>query len=569
MSALPTNSTSEDSSWRRDLLILALIAAVLLGWRLGSAPLNNPDEGRYAEVPREMLASGDWVMPHLNGVPYYEKPPLVYWVVATCESVLGPGEWSLRLTPALFAVGGIFLAYAAGRRLFGRLAGLWAGVVLATSLLYAALGRILLLDMPVSVLMGATLVCFILAVNEPPGARRRWLFYGLYASAALATLTKGLMGFVLTGAVMFLWVLIFGQWKRLLPMHLPSGVALFLAIAAPWHFLAASRDPGWAHFYFVHEHWERYTNAAGHGRYQPWWFFLPIVVLGVFPWTGLFLPALRRTLAGGWAARKEHANAGFFLLWAAFMLLFFSASQSKLITYILPVFLPLAVLFGRELGSMLEDPEGFARLKGTLRVFAFLCGLIAASLCIAVLKPGVIRDADQAQQLRPYAFAIAAVLLVGAIRCLVPAAAPGKGRARGAAITLAATVALLVGVLAMAAPLIDQRSTRDLALKAREVVKPGDRVYAYHAFFHDFTYYGQAPVGLVNYQDELELQFLSPEERARRFIDDATFLSEWNGPRRVFVVARIRDAAALFAQQGFHYHMVAAGPHHYLFSNQP
>eukprot|EP01035_Chromulina_nebulosa_P066996 gene66996-91747_t len=118
----------------------------------------------------------------------------------------------------------------------------------------------MLLDMAVSVLMSATLFCFILAVHEPAGATRRWLFYGLYASAALATLTKGLIGFLVTGAVMFLWLLIFNQWKRLRPMHLPSGIALFLVIAAPWHVLAALHNETWIHRYFVYEHWERFTS---------------------------------------------------------------------------------------------------------------------------------------------------------------------------------------------------------------------------------------------------------------------------------------------------------------------
>lgn len=558
-----------DASWRRDLLLLVLVFGFVLGWRLGSAPLNNPDEGRYAEVPREMVASGDWTMPQLNAVPYFEKPPFVYWIIAASERFIGPGEWSLRLTPALFALGGILAAYAAVRRLYGRDAGFWAAIVLGTSLLYAALGRILLLDMPVSVLMSLTLFCFILGVESPPGPGRRWFFYGLYASAALATLTKGLMGFLLTGAVMFLWLLVFNQWKRLLPMYLPSGLALFFVIAAPWHFMAAARNPGWAHFYFIHEHLERYTQAEGHGRYQPWWFFIPVLLLGLFPWTGFLVAALRDTVLGGWARRRENATAWFFVTWAGFMFAFFSASQSKLITYILPVFAPLAVLIGRWLGSVLVLDEGFGRLKAGLRVFGFLCGLIAAALCVVVLKPGIIRDPLQAAQLRPYAYALAALLCAGGLRALVPTSSEGVGRGRSAAVSVAATAALMIAVLSYAAPIIDQRSTRDIAQVARSVVRPGDRVYHYHAFFHDFTYYTGQPVGLVNYQDELELQFLDPKERARRFIDDAAFRKEWAGTGRVFAVARIRDAAALFADPDFHYHLVATGPHHYLFSNQP
>jgi len=151
----------------------------------------------------------------------------------------GQNEWAARCVPVFYALLGLFVTYAAARRFFGRQAALASAVILGTSLFYFALARILILDMAVSVLISATLFCFILGVEEPAGPRRRWLMLGLYASAALATLAKGLIGVLLPGAVMFLWLLVFNQWKRLRPLHLPLGGLLFLAIAAPWHLLAA------------------------------------------------------------------------------------------------------------------------------------------------------------------------------------------------------------------------------------------------------------------------------------------------------------------------------------------
>jgi 4-amino-4-deoxy-L-arabinose transferase-like glycosyltransferase len=557
-----------ETLWRRDIILLTLIFGALLAWKLGSAPLANPDEGRYAEIPREMVASGDWVTPRLNGVPYFEKPPLMYWVVAACEEALGPSEWSLRLAPAAFALGGILAAYGAARRLYGRDAGFWAAIVLGTSLLYLALGRLLILDMAVSVLMSATLFCFILGVRERSGATRRWLFYGLYASAALATLTKGLMGFLVTGAVMFLWLVLFGQWRRLRPLYLPSGIALFLAIAAPWHLLVSSRNPGWAHFYFIYEHWERFTSA-GHGRYQPFWFFIPIVLLGLFPWTGFLWGSFRDALAGGWSRRRENAEAWFFATWAAFIFLFFSASQSKLIPYILPVFPPVAVLVGRWLAATLRSPDAFARMRGGLRVFGFLCGLLAAALCVVVLRPGLLHDPAQAAALRPYAFVLAAVLCIGGMRALVPRGGAQATQGRGAMIAMTTTLVFLFGILSAATPVIQRPGTKDLAEIARALIRPGDRVYHYHAFFHDFTYYSGRTVGLVGYRDELELQFLAPDELKARFIDDAEFRAEWAGPGRVFAMARIRDSEPLVYDPVLHFHIVASSPSHYLFSNQP
>jgi 4-amino-4-deoxy-L-arabinose transferase-like glycosyltransferase len=556
------NPTESPASWRRDLLWLVLLFGFLDFFVLGRAPLANPDEGRYAEIPREMVASGDWVTPRLNAVPYFEKPPLVYWCVAAMQKIFGPSEWVARATPALFGLGGVLLTYAAARRLHGRLAGLAAAVVLGTSLMWFALSRLLILDMAVSVLMSAALFCFILGVRETPGARRRWLFYGLYASMALATLTKGLIGFLLTGAVMFLWLLVFNQWKRLRPFHFPTGALLFLAIAVPWHVLAAQHNPGWAHFYFVHEHWERFTTTE-HGRAGPVYFFVPFVLLGLFPWIGFLWPAAREAIAGGWDRRKENADAWFLLTWAVFVFLFFSKSQSKLIPYILPVFPPLAVLIGAWVARQWVAGVP-ARLRVGLNVFAFGCGLLGVALLVAVLKPGVIRERDQVEAVRPFAYVLAAILFGGGL------AAPALARVRGVHPALCALVGATTGfylLLAVAIPPI--RSTKPLGLAALPKLQPDDRVYHYHAFFHDFVYYTQRPVGLVEYKDELELDFLDPQEKAERFIDDAELRRQWNENRRVWLVARRGDAKPLMEDANFRYHLIAESPTHYLLSNRP
>jgi len=560
-------SPANPAPWLRDLLLLAVIFGAGFGFGLGRAPLANPDEGRYAEIPREMDASGDWVTPRLDGVDYFEKPPLLYWAVAAEMKVFGTSERSLRAVPAFFALAGVLLTYAAARALRGRGAGFASGVVLGTSLIYFAHARLLILDMAVAVLMSATLFCFILGVREPPGWRRRLFFYGLYASAALATLTKGLMGFLVTGAVMLGWLLVFNQWKRLRPLYLPTGALLFLAIAAPWHILVARRNGTWAHFYFIHEHWERFTTTEHH-RYGPWWYFIPVVLLGLFPWVGFLWPASREALAGGWARRKENAEMGFLVFWAAFIFLFFSASQSKLIPYILPVFPPLAVVIGAWLARR-RDEGVLAPLRGGLRLFSVVCGLLALAVCAVVWDPALVRNLDptQALMLRPYAYAAAAVLAAGAGGC------GWLARARGARAALAGMVAatgLFYGVLALARPALQPVGTRDIALIVKAQVPPGDRVYHYHGFYQDFAFYAHRFYGTVSfYGDELELQNDAAARASGRFIDEAEFRREWARPGRIFVIARKRDITELFADPAFHKHLLAMTRDYYLFSNYP
>jgi 4-amino-4-deoxy-L-arabinose transferase-like glycosyltransferase len=367
-------------SARRDLALLLLGLALLYFPLMGLRPLSNPDEGRYVEIPREMVASGDWISPHLNGLLYFEKPPLFYWLEAGAVSAGGMNLWVLRFWPAALALLGCAAVYGTGRALWGRRAGWWAGWVQGTSLLYYGLGQIIILDMAVSIFITWALCAFLLAVRAPPGRARRLFCHAFYLSMALALLTKGLIGVLIPGAIIFLWMLLLNRWRELRHASLLTGLLLLLVVALPWHILAALANPpsgGWSHFftkdwagqgfvwyYFWHEHVLRYIDPATSERRQPVWFFFVILPLGFLPWT-VFLPqALARACAGGWARLKAEPANLLLLLWAAFPLLFFSASSSKLIPYVLPSLPPLALLTGCWLAGALEVPRPGATLAG-------------------------------------------------------------------------------------------------------------------------------------------------------------------------------------------------------------
>jgi 4-amino-4-deoxy-L-arabinose transferase-like glycosyltransferase len=560
--------------WSRDLAVLLAFSGLLLFSFLGHAPLANPDEGRYVEIAREMVVSGDWVTPRLNNVVYFEKPPLVYWMLGFVQKYVSSSEWALRTVPVLFGLIGVGLTYVAGRKLYDRCTGLIAALVLATSVLYFGLCRIIILDIAVSVLISATLFCFMIGIQEPAGKSRRLWFYGLYLSAALATLAKGLIGFLVPGAAMFLWLLVFNQWKRLRPLYLPTGLLLFIVVALPWHVLVALRNDNWFDRYIVYEHWLRFFTPAA-DRPGPWWYFVPAVIGGIFPWVGFLWSALRNGL-GRWSERNNHLTAWFLFVWAAFIFLFFSKSQSKLIPYILPVFPPLAVLIGRDLARRLvENSKSFVR---GVRIFSVAGFVIGAAVLIVVFNwtpQPVIKDVDQAAALRPYASLVAAILFSGGALCWWVS---GHKKPALALVSIAGTIAAFYLTLAAATQYIQKPGTRELAFYIKTHAQPGDRVMHYHEFFHDFLFYAESPVDVINYKGELELEEDAAARASDRFPDDATFRQWWEKPQRIYVVARKKDVVAvrngqptnnLFTDPTFRYHLIAESPDHYLFSNLP
>jgi 4-amino-4-deoxy-L-arabinose transferase-like glycosyltransferase len=323
-------------------LYLGGAAILSLVWlaTLASRPLFNPDEARYAEIPREMLSGGDWIIPHLNGLDYIEKPPLQYWATAAMYRLFGVNEFSARLYTALTALAAvIFIGYLAAR-LWSQDAGWRAAAVLAGMFMFVALGQLMTLDMSLTFWMTLSLGAFLLAQRE--GQRqRRWMLLA-WVAAALGVLTKGLVAAAIPAAVLLIYSLCsrdFTPWRRL---HWPLGLPIFAAITVPWHWLAARRLEDFLQFFFVHEHFARYLSPIA-DREEPWWYFGWVFLAGTVPWT---VPTLRVVL-GGWRNRSSRGefNPGLFLwIWVIFICVFFSLSDSKLMPYILPAIPALALL---------------------------------------------------------------------------------------------------------------------------------------------------------------------------------------------------------------------------------
>lgn len=381
------------------LTLLGLWLALLLLATL--RPFAVPDEGRYGELGRWMLVSGDWLTPRLNGIPFFHKPPLLYWLEAISIAIFGVHELSLRLVPALHA--GLMLGalYLAARAISSETVARRAALMLGSSLAFLVGGQYINHDMMVATWIGLAIWCFAFAfmAGDKP---HTWLARLGFLACALGMLSKGLIGIALPGMVILVWLLWTRQLKKLLYLPWFSGLALFAVVALPWFVLAQRTYPEFFNYMFVGQQFNRYT-ATVFNNPQPWWFYLLALLLLLFPWALLVFGQIRR-VAASQATRDDVIDAPWWKLcwtWLLVILLFFSVPNSKLVGYILPVMPPLTLL------AALGWQRFMAQRPSGRKVFVALCGVNAALALGLVLKVGDVTRASRTQDLAQ-AFACAA-----------------------------------------------------------------------------------------------------------------------------------------------------------------
>ena len=474
---------------------MLLVAVVIWGGNLDARKLSLSDEGRYSEIPRYMAQSGDWLTPRLNGIKYFEKPPLQYWATAAAYRVFGEHNWTARLWPALTGFLGVLLMYFVGARLYGATAGLYTALVLASSVLYSALAHILTLDMGLAFFLTLALAGILLGLDSRADAKtsRFWIHVAA-AGCALAVLSKGLIGIVLPGAVVVLYMLVKRDFGLLRKLHLFTAGLLFLAITAPWFIAVSLANPEFAWFFFVHEHLQRYTSTI-HQRYQPWYFFIPILMLGILPW-------LFTLIDGLFKARKQLAKNKTFdpllftLLWAGFIFAFFSASGSKLPSYILPIFPALALIIALRLTTI--SGRTLAWQLTPVAVIA-AAGLAGTQFVVKLASTNIPAELYLAQM--PWLYAAGATLLIGTV---IAIRFSWRGHVKHAVIACAFAGLATTQLLVMSEDgLSPAHSTYHLAKKLAPYLKPGAPFYSVRTYEQTLPFHIKRTVTLVDYQDEL------------------------------------------------------------------
>jgi len=520
------------------LLILLCLFGAAWFIAIDHRDLVRPDEGRYAEISREMVATGDWLTPRLNGFKYFEKPALQYWATAGAFSLFGINEWTARLWTALTGFAGVLLVYFTGIRLFGRPAGLYAAAATASGFLYAFLGHFNTLDMGLTFFLTLALCAFLRAqtsAEAQPKQQRNWMLVA-WAGAAFAVLSKGLIGALLPAGALFVYLAWQRDWHVLKRLHVLAGLALFLLITAPWFIAVSLANPEFFRFFFIYEHFERFLTKA-HGRYQPPWYFVPVLLAGMAPWTLTLFPALARAFRHDPARPTgEFQPARFLLAWSAFIFLFFSVSSSKLPSYVLPIMPALALLIGAYL----------AAAKGRVLLWQGL-PFALVGIIIMLLAPRTVERAEADLPLDilanyvPWLTLTGACMLAGALACAIFEL---RGRRAAAVISLAA------GGLAMAQlPLTGHQSLASvysasgIVKSVKSQIKADAPFYAVNTFDHTLPFYLGRTVTMVGYKDELAMAI---GWEPHKFLENqAAFEQAWARDNEAYAVFAPRDFAQL------------------------
>jgi 4-amino-4-deoxy-L-arabinose transferase-like glycosyltransferase len=525
-------------------LVLFLALAVLWFASAAVLPWFESDEGRYAEIPREMAASGDWVTPRLDGLKYFEKPPLQYWATALAYRAFGVTQWSARLWALSLAFLCLPLTYLWVARYHGRAAGLTAAAVLAMSPFFVVLGHLNLLDSGFTFWMTATVFSFLLAqessspshnffislsstLNLTPnsththphsltphslrgmGTQRGWILIA-WVCAAFAVLSKGIVVIVLAGLTLTLYSLLQRDWSPWRRLEVLWGLPLFLLIAAPWFVAVQMRNPEFSRFFFLYEHFARFLTTV-HQRVEPWWFFLPLAAIAFLPWIADLPRALAPQGTLGTPRTPRFDASRFLLIYSAVVLVFFSISQSKLPPYILPMLPPIAALIGIHAGEAVRSLRRAAWLWGAL------VAIVAWGLVLYVRQ----RFSAAPSDMQIWAIAASCLALLGIAGTYLP-------RSFSRQVLYASGAAILgwqVLLMEHAAGPMD-RSAHDLLVAVRPHLNGQTRLYALYQYRQTVAPYLKRTVTVVGYRGELE--FGMSQEPGKNTQPLETFLRDWN-----------------------------------------
>ncbi|MGE5173730.1 MAG: ArnT family glycosyltransferase [Betaproteobacteria bacterium] len=500
-----------------NLFILFILCAVLFFFRLGDRPLWDVDEGMHAATSKDMVLTGDWVTPRVNGENFYDKTPLFNWFAALSFMAFGFTEFAARLPAAILGLATVFVTYALGRRLFGSTAGLLGGVVLATSPEFIILSRSVVHDIALAFFVSLALVFFYAAFSSERHRRLNLMLF--YGAAGLAVLAKGPIGVLLPALIIGLFLLIRGKLGFLKEMDIGRGILVFLLVAAPWYVFISIRNTDYASYFFLKQNLGNFLSKQQATHPQPVYYYVPVLLGGMLPWS-FFLPlAISGPLKNG--LKQADSGVLFLVCWFSVIFLFFTAASSKLDTYILPAFPAVALLIARVWHELVTVPTpGMRRGAGYSFVPLFIL-FLAGILIILVIQPPVRKLQMQygvsLHDLFGFWLAVTGIPIIAFLFFYFR-------RYWAAFASLAATfvVGILLFIIAYAPTMDPYRSTKDLAKEMDTILPPGEQLVFFKKLGDTSLFYTNRRARVIHSEEQL-LDYLASSKRALCVIERVEF----------------------------------------------
>lgn len=514
-----------------DLLCLTGIIAIAYCC-YGIPPLFPPDEGRYATIASEMLAHHQYLIPHVNDVIYFEKPPLIYWLTAFFLKLFGHNLWAVRFVNPFLSWISVWFTYLCCRIIYNRRVAFLGALFSGTMLLGLAMGHMLTLDCGVAVFLNISLLSFLVGLQYDPGFKRSLWLWLAYLAAGAAVMTKGLIGIVFPMMIIGLWVLIRNQWWQVKHFRIITGLILVLLIALPWPLLVQHKYSFFLYYYFIRQEFLRYATPLA-GREMNIFSYIGVFVLGLFPWV-FFLPqALKRffkkeavAITADDALAKN--NDWFLLIWGGAITLFFAFSNSILIPYITPILVPFAILIARYVDTIFVN-----NLKKSdaisISFYLFFC----AVFCIAFIVIPFVYHVDFAHIACitfPCAIGLLACFIVGFYALL-------RKHLLWFLSSMIIMMIILTKGLWLAGPYVNQRTIIPLAHMIQPVLRkhPDTRVVNYHTYDQDLPFYLRRKMIVVSWRGELNYGYQHQPEAKEWMITTSKFWHLWD-TKPMFVV---------------------------------
>ena len=364
----------------KKLLIIFIVTLLLFFYKIGYRPLWESDEAMHGQIAKEMVLQGDWITPTYDGIPFYDKPILHFWMVMLCFSLFGINEFSARFPSAILGLGGVLLVYLWASRIYSRRAGILSSLVLATSIEYIILSRNVIHDMSLSFFITLCLFLFHYSYKKQTITQPTLVLF--FASLGCAVLAKGPIGVLLPALIIAVFLLLSKKGAFLLNKNIFWGILIFLMFSLPWYIAMALKNPTYLESFLLEGNLYRFFSAHPVHQ-QPLYYYLPVIAVGFFPWI-IFLPAACVYQIRSYFAVRS-SDTQFMFIAALFPLIFFSLSRTKLPTYIFPAFPPLAILVGT-FWSCGIDHIGEIKWK---RYFRYSSSVLSSIICLGSIAGSI------------------------------------------------------------------------------------------------------------------------------------------------------------------------------------